>query len=749
MVGVVHDLMYMLPLSLLAAIVGEPYFECPENRMLTFLYALFILGICVVIKHWKSRIKYIIPGVLIVLAAGVILTRPAEERGDFLWDQRWLLLLALTVVFTFFIGWIMTESKAALRIVSALIFIALILSMIFITPDKTAVAFALFLLVLYAVDEVQLHWKKSGFPDKRAHVVFIAPFIIILGLFVYFSPAPEEPYDWNFAVKIWDIVTDAAKWIGGLFGSGDDYKAVIGFSDGDSYWGDLSDSDKMMMTLIENKKSGAVIYLRGKVMDSFDGRNWTNEYSDENVDALMDSLETYCAVNSYDPGYFGNYLRRAELKLKYEDFSTNYIFVPLKSVLRQDRVDKEEYFGNGGNLIAKDKLTYGSEYTLSFFRLNLDDDVFRVFLSDVKPITVGNWETMRARYGSQVLAGEKMKTGDASTDTSYVAYQNYRKRMKEHYLSEVELSGGVKKYLNSITAGAKTDYEKLCRIESVLGKMKYTTSPGGLSEDVTTPGEFLDDFLLKKREGYCSYYCTAFVLLARSLGMPARYVQGFRVPTKDGNTVEVKSDMSHAWPEVYIDGAGWIPFEPTPGKKKKVSWKTQNKQEYTWTETESEQKQQDIDVPEPEVPETDEESEDVTDIISPYLILIIAGIIVVLFIIIIIADRVMAAAGYRRLDVAGRFRVTCKRNLAILGYLGYSIGQGETLEEFYNRVSEELDSSYLGFIREIERVIYAEKPVVPGMLSCALDNGDALMSYLKETKGKRYLWYRFKLSRLS
>lgn len=70
--------------------------------------------------------------------------------------------------------------------------------------------------------------------------------------------------------------------------------------------------------------------------------------------------------------------------------------------------------------------------------------------------------------------------------------------------------------------------------------------------------------------GFCQHFATAFALIARSLGLPARVAIGFRPgdssPGTGGSLVfSVKTNMAHAWPEVFINDRGWVPFEPTPG----------------------------------------------------------------------------------------------------------------------------------------------------------------------------------------
>lgn len=79
-------------------------------------------------------------------------------------------------------------------------------------------------------------------------------------------------------------------------------------------------------------------------------------------------------------------------------------------------------------------------------------------------------------------------------------------------------------------------------------------------------------FLNETKSGHCAMYATAMCLSLRSLGIPARYVTGFSVGgdnyksrTSDGHYVyEVTDSDLHAWVEVYYEGFGWLPYDPTP-----------------------------------------------------------------------------------------------------------------------------------------------------------------------------------------
>ncbi|WP_054026488.1 transglutaminase domain-containing protein [Bacillus sp. FJAT-28004] len=124
--------------------------------------------------------------------------------------------------------------------------------------------------------------------------------------------------------------------------------------------------------------------------------------------------------------------------------------------------------------------------------------------------------------------------------------------------------------------GVTSRYDQVKAIEDFL-KVSYTYT----LEDSALPPEgsdFVDHFLFEQRQGYCVHFSTAMVVLLRSQGIPARWVKGFTPGTPVGESTasdtfgtgelvdyEVKSSDAHAWVEVYFPGAGWVPFDPTPG----------------------------------------------------------------------------------------------------------------------------------------------------------------------------------------
>src|SRR5690606_28164760 len=80
-----------------------------------------------------------------------------------------------------------------------------------------------------------------------------------------------------------------------------------------------------------------------------------------------------------------------------------------------------------------------------------------------------------------------------------------------------------------------------------------------------TPNE-LDELAQRRGLGTPEQFATAFVLLARSQGIPARVAVGYTVPVDEDapTTVAALARHADAWPEVYTANLGWVPYAPTP-----------------------------------------------------------------------------------------------------------------------------------------------------------------------------------------
>lgn len=113
-----------------------------------------------------------------------------------------------------------------------------------------------------------------------------------------------------------------------------------------------------------------------------------------------------------------------------------------------------------------------------------------------------------------------------------------------------------------ITTGATTPYDQALALQNYFrNNFTYNVNvPEGDSE--RTMQSFLN-----QKQGFCQQFAATFAAFARAIGLPTRVAIGFTPGDIDTDGVyHVKGKHAHAWPEVYLEGFGWVYFEPTPGR---------------------------------------------------------------------------------------------------------------------------------------------------------------------------------------
>lgn len=117
----------------------------------------------------------------------------------------------------------------------------------------------------------------------------------------------------------------------------------------------------------------------------------------------------------------------------------------------------------------------------------------------------------------------------------------------------------LKQLAEEITAGLETDYEKAVALE------RYFTENGYVYNLAYEPEiDSIEYFVFESKTGSCGQYATAMTLMANSIGINARYVEGFAMTKhySDG-TYYISAGDAHAYVEVYLPGYGYTVFEPT------------------------------------------------------------------------------------------------------------------------------------------------------------------------------------------
>ncbi|HSL45260.1 MAG TPA: transglutaminase-like domain-containing protein [Anaerolineales bacterium] len=150
----------------------------------------------------------------------------------------------------------------------------------------------------------------------------------------------------------------------------------------------------------------------------------------------------------------------------------------------------------------------------------------------------------------------------ATIEDLRAATTDYPEEIRERYLRlPSSVPDRVRDLAREITRDKSTAYDKARSIEAYLRTIPYDLEVPAPPEDE----DVADYFLFELKKGYCDYYASAMVVLARASGLPARFVSGYASGSYDAANAQyiVRELHAHSWPEVYFPEIGWIEFEPT------------------------------------------------------------------------------------------------------------------------------------------------------------------------------------------
>lgn len=230
----------------------------------------------------------------------------------------------------------------------------------------------------------------------------------------------------------------------------------------------------------------------------------------------------YLRGQDYDI-YDGTFWRTSENRVEefgYEGVNLGYVVVETEEALSRMYLP---YYPRGGlSLIGGkyDNLRIAASY--SFVRTGLPE----------------GWQALASAGGGDTLGG-------------------YYRVLPE------ETETAARELLAPILEGTKTRQDAVYAIgEYVRQSAVYDKNTDPMPEG---GGDFALWFLREAETGYCVHYATAAAVLLRAAGIDARYVSGYQVPVKAGETAIATEDNAHAWVEYYEPGLdAWLILDPTP-----------------------------------------------------------------------------------------------------------------------------------------------------------------------------------------
>lgn len=297
---------------------------------------------------------------------------------------------------------------------------------------------------------------------------------------------------------------------------------------GSQLGGEAEPSEYPVMTVRADQKT----LLRAVVKDFYSGRNFTDtssakrylyinpRWQGQRRKVFLEALPSEAIRNA------SHLLDEKAVSIQMQNRAASTVFTPLFLRSLTMTGDMVPYFNDASELFITRDLQQGDRYTV------------------FTPILEGG------QAGLDALVNASRKGED-----DYAGILSAFSQLPGH------LEPKVYDDVANIVRSETTPYGKALAIMRHLQKYyRYTLKP----ETPPQNQDFVTYFLYKGKEGYCTYFAAAMTVMCRMVGLPARYVEGFlAMPSADGFAYVTGKD-AHAWTEVYFEGFGWVPFDPTP-----------------------------------------------------------------------------------------------------------------------------------------------------------------------------------------
>ncbi len=395
---------------------------------------------------------------------------------------------------------------------------------------------------------------------KNPVIFFLAVFLVLLPI-----PVRDDPINWDMVIDAANRVIDKTK---DMTRSVEYYLSEL--SSTSSYHTGYSSLDLNGNKLIESD----IPELEIKT-----GDNITFRYTDEETGQRLirrrtlylkggsrvdreKLLDILFALYTHGVDTSGAYLfsRTGRIDITYKYLKTGDEIFP-DCLISLNDIDGNEVYGSEGR--HKKGYYMRADY--------LDVDYGSPFLTNILATPQTVIKKSDVSYGT--MAAYVFSTYGVQLD-AYVGedeYASWQKlgRPSGEYLDTKGATDRMRDLADEVTRGCADDYDKCRAVEAYLRQYKYSRDTGSGSKGSTgsTEGMSLisDGFLFESGKGYCVHFASSMVMLLRLNGIPARLASGYRYsfPFDRQEAYTVLSSDAHVWPEAYIEGSGWIGFEPT------------------------------------------------------------------------------------------------------------------------------------------------------------------------------------------
>ncbi len=439
--------------------------------------------------------------------------------------------------------------------------------------NKSFVLFMFSFLLYYFFDILKRRSKESTYEigSKFNYLVYIIPVCVLIIVFSFLFPFKSTRNSLPWLDSKFDfVINNIIEYFSDKDISSFDYFSInsTGFGKKSRLGGNI----KLSKTHVMNVKSEySNLYLKASSKAFYDGQNWYESNSQliplgkelalyqNEINSDSNELETGTSKMSEFIGDIVYKFSTAEIE--YVNLKTKSLFIPIKAKSITFKEPKTLFYDNEQMISLNELQKEGFSYTVEYNNMQLKSDEF---INKIRKSYKGYYNDLYDN-NTQIASNKKLlsdveKTNNIFDSTALkedveVIYRRYTQLPES-------VTPRVRQLANELTKDKDNLYDKAKAVETYLSSnYPYTLSPG----NTPRKKDFVDYFLFEGKKGYCTYYASAMTVLLRCLDIPTRYVEGYILPPKtDENGVfKVTNEQAHAWVEVYFEGFGWIPFEPT------------------------------------------------------------------------------------------------------------------------------------------------------------------------------------------
>ena len=584
---------YAIPylLSFMLSIIVFSVFDISPLSLWT-VAQLIVCGLVIGLCNY-ARKNHILGGLTITILILILLSlfimiviRSGNYKqwfmsGGDLTENTTLTLISLILVFTVFFTMVIFYYTSVYYRTSALLLVSMIPFVIYVKVIKEVNIVYVMLVVALNVFSFLMNARKQTDRGKRivGNLIGVISLALYGAIFVVTSLAIPRSQETKYYYIFEEL------FLGGntTVDLPEEYKTSNEYSGNADRFNEII--NRKLYT-ISNAYSEGMLYLRRQVFDyydfekdrwykdkvyqanSIDDEQWYENTKHLNHQEFVDAILT---AEELSPGFmekyginkvigYETYMNMSSMNVRAHNYESDTYIVP-EGTIRLDMLNERNVFitphgiyGNVGLLI--DKNVY---YTVTYYDIvtikdkwlqsgisNLDRTTAKAMRQELIQILLENGEDVYVNV---------IQAFDEQANDAYMYSNAYDKNLEN-------VSDELKKLALDITKDCKYDWEKAEALARYFHNSGYVYD---LKYDASD--DSVDYFVFNSKKGTCSDFATAYVLMARTVGLTVRYVEGFVPDEEIGLSYDkeyvVRTNCSHAYPEVYIENLGYVVYEPT------------------------------------------------------------------------------------------------------------------------------------------------------------------------------------------